>query len=299
VTAEGQLIIKQARPWVSFWADITSDKDLGVSAITYPQSSSSLGTEELVTTTISNNGLNDMSDFNIELLVDGLSMETISISDTIEPFSEADYQFSVPQDFSTIGDYSLTSIVSHVDDEYDSNDSLSIVLRKVHLLNGEISIGELEVVCDDVVEVEAVVSNLGEETITELEIEVVVNDLAIDVIEAEVNIPFQHQGVVTISIYENLQQDNNITLNLLDINTQQDEDLTNNSATINTSLDSNYDIITLVINADDYPEETSWKLLNETNQIIATGALDNDTEVFTEDICVDYSSCFSLYVYDS
>ena len=50
VTAEGQLIIKQARPWVSFWADITSDKDLGVSAITNPQSSSSLGTEELVTT---------------------------------------------------------------------------------------------------------------------------------------------------------------------------------------------------------------------------------------------------------
>jgi hypothetical protein len=299
VTAEGQLIIKQARPWVSFWADITSDKDLGVSAITNPQSSSSLGTEELVTTTISNNGLNDMSDFNIELLVDGQSMETISISDTIEPFTEADYQFSVPQDFSTIGDYNLTSIVSHVDDEYDSNDSLSIVLRKVHLLNGEISIGELEVVCDDVVEVEAVVSNLGEETITELEIEVVVNDLAIDIIEAEVNIPFQQQGVVTISIYENLQQDNNITLNLLDINSQQDEDLTNNLATTNANLDSNYDIITLVINADDYPEETSWKLLDETNQIIATGALDNDTEVFTEDVCVDYSSCFSLYVYDS
>ncbi len=41
------------------------------------------------------------------------------------------------------------------------------------------------------------------------------------------------------------------------------------------------------------------KLLDESNQIIAAGALDNDTEVFTEDICVDYSSCFSLYVYDS
>ena len=74
VTEEGQLIIKQARPWVSFWADITSDYDLGVSSITSPQSSSSLGSEELVTTTISNNGLNDMTDFNIELLVDGQSM---------------------------------------------------------------------------------------------------------------------------------------------------------------------------------------------------------------------------------
>ena len=150
------MIINQARPWVSFWADITSDNDLGVSAITSPQSSSSLGSEELVTTTISNNGLNDMTDFNIELLVDGQSMQTLIIDQTIEPFSEADYQFSVPQDFSNIGDYTVTSIVNHIDDEYENNDTLSVVLRKVHLLNGEISLGELEVVCDDVIELEAV-----------------------------------------------------------------------------------------------------------------------------------------------
>ena len=299
VTEEDQLIIKQARPWVSFWAQVNSDNDLGVSEFISPESSSNLSDSELVVITVANYGLNDMSDFDIELLVDGQSMETVSISDTIEPFSEANFQFSVEQDFSDISDYNLTSIVSHPNDEYDSNDSLSIVLRKVHLLNGEISIGELEVVCDNVIEVEAIVSNLGDETITELEIELMVNDLTIDVIDAEVNIPFQQQGVVTISIDENLQEDNNITLNLLTINSQQDEDLVNNSSTTSASLDSNYDIITLVINADDYPEETSWKLLDETNQIIATGALDDDTEVFTEDICVDYSSCFSLYVYDS
>ena len=299
VTEEGQLIIKQARPWVSFWADITSDYDLGVSAIASPQSSSSLGSEELVTTTISNNGLNDMTDFNIELLVDGQLMETIIIDQTIEPFSEADYQFSVPQDFSNIGDYTVTSIVNHINDEYENNDTLSVVLRKVHLLNGEISLGELEVVCDDIVEAEAIVYNHGEETITELEIEVIVNDLSVNIIDAEVNIPFEQEGIVTIAIDDNLQQNNNITLNLLDINGQQDEDLSNNSATTSASLDSNYDIITLLINADDYPQETSWKLLDESNQIIAAGALDNDMEVFTEDICVDYSSCFSLYVYDS
>jgi hypothetical protein len=299
VTEEGQLIIKQARPWVSFWADITSDNDLGVSAITSPQSSSSLGSEEIVTTTISNNGLNDMSDFNIELVVDGQSMETITINQTIEPFGEADYQFSAPQDFSNIGDYNVTSIVNHINDEYENNDTLSVVVRKVHLLDGNISLGELEVVCDDVIQLEAIVYNQGEETITEIEIEVVVNDLTVDVVDVEVNIPFEQQGVVTIAIDDNLEQDNNITLNLLDINSQQDEDLTNNSATISTDLDSNYDIITLVINADNYPEETSWKLLDETNQIVAVGALDDDTEVFTEDICVDYNSCFSLYVYDS
>ena len=55
-----------------------------------------------------------------------------------------------------MGDVTLfTSIVNHIDDEYENNDTLSVVLRKVHLLNGEISLGELEVVCDDFIELEA------------------------------------------------------------------------------------------------------------------------------------------------
>ncbi|GIS21430.1 MAG: hypothetical protein CM15mP121_2820 [Bacteroidota bacterium] len=60
VTAQNQLAIKQARPWVSFWADINGDYDLAVDAIINPETSSSLGDEELVTVTIANYGLNDM-----------------------------------------------------------------------------------------------------------------------------------------------------------------------------------------------------------------------------------------------
>ena len=112
VTAQNQLAIKQARPWVSFWADINGDYDLGVTAID-PQPSSNLGSNELVTATIANQGLTDMSDFNIELVVDGASIETISVSQTIAPFDDAAIEFTVPQDFSAIGDYDVTAIVSH------------------------------------------------------------------------------------------------------------------------------------------------------------------------------------------
>ena len=40
VTAQNQLAIKQARPWVSFWADINGDYDLAVDAIINPETSS-------------------------------------------------------------------------------------------------------------------------------------------------------------------------------------------------------------------------------------------------------------------
>ena len=300
VTAQDQLAIKQARPWVSFWADINGDNDLGVAAIVDPQSSSGLGDNELVTATISNNGLNDMSNFDLELVVDGQSMETITIAQTIQPFSEADFQFSTPQDFSTIGDYNVTAIVSQIDDQYENNDTLSIVLSKVHVFNGALSLEQLEVVCDDVVEVSAIVTNQGENTITEVSIQVVVNDLIVNVINSPVEIPFLQQGAVVITIDENLQENNNITLNLLEINGQPDEDITNNSAFTSTGLDSDYDIVTLIINADDYPSETSWEIYDEgANQIVASGSLDSGDQELVEEICLNYNSCFSLYVYDS
>ena len=298
VTEQGLLIIKQARPWVSFWAGVTSDNDLGVSDFVSPESSSSLDDNEIVGVRVANYGLNDMSGFDLELIIDGQSVETMSVSETIEPFSEADFEFTLQQDFSAIGDYNLTSIVSHINDEYSANDSLSVVLSKVYFLNAGISLGELEVVCDDAVEAEVVVSNLGEETINEVEIEVVVNNSTVDVVPFSVNIPFQDEGVVVVSMDENLQETNNITLNLLSVNGGEDEDLSNNFVNTSLGLDSNYDLITLIINADNYPEETSWKLLNESSEVVAAGYLEDDTEVFTEEICVNYNSCYSLYVYD-
>jgi hypothetical protein len=121
------------------------------------------------------------------------------------------------------------------------------------------------------------------------------------VVTVSVNIPFGQQGTAIININSNLQQTgNNITLNVLSVNNQIDGNASNNSASGTTGLESDYDVITLVINADNYPYETSWKLYdNGANQDVATGALTSGTTVYTEDICVDYNSCFTLYVYDS
>jgi hypothetical protein len=299
VTAQDQLAIKQARPWVSFWSDINGDYDLGVTAFVEPQSSASLGNNELVTVTVANQGLNDMSDFEVELLVGGQSIETISVSQTIEPFSDADFQFSAPQNFSGLGDYNLSAIVSHEDDEYGNNDTLNYTLTKVYEFDGALSLGELSVVCDDDVELDINISNEGEATITNVALEVIVNGAVVDLINASVDIPFLEQGSVTISIDDNLQAENNdITVSLLSVNGQLDGDLTNNSASTITNLDSNYDIVTLMINPDNYPGETSWEIFDANDVLINSGDLPNG-DFYTEDICLDYESCYTLYFYDS
>ena len=299
VTAQDQLAIKQARPWVSFWADINGDYDLGVTAFIAPQTSASLGGNEMVSVNVANQGLNDMSDFDLELIVDGQSVETISISQTIEPFSDADFQFSTPQDFSSIGDYILTAIVSHEDDEYGNNDTLNFMISKVYEVDGALSMGEISVVCDESVEIDVIIGNEGEATITDAELEVVVNGSVVDLINTSVDIAFLEQGSVAISIDNNLQAaNNNITVTLLSVNSEIDGDLTNNSSSTVTNLDSDYDIITLIINPDDYPGETSWEIFDASEVLINSGSLPNG-DLYTEDICVDYESCYSLYFYDS
>ncbi|MGB0916112.1 MAG: T9SS type A sorting domain-containing protein, partial [Flavobacteriales bacterium] len=301
VTADDLLVIKQARPWVSFWADITSNNDLAVTAIVDPQSSSSLGSNELVTATIANTGLNDMTDFDIKLVVDGQLQETINVPGPLAPFSDADYQFTVPQNFSATGSYDVTCIVTDAEDEYGNNDTLTVVLSKVHLLDGEISVGNVAVACDNEVLVDAIITNHGETIITGVQIQVVVNGSVVDVINATVDVPFEGQETVSITVDDNLTlPTNNITLNLLSVNGQIDGEASNNSASTSTGLDSDYDIVTLVINADQYPAETSWEIIDEgTNQVVASGGVNGANQMFTEEICLNYSSCFTLKVYDS
>ena len=300
VTAQDQLAIKQARPWVSFWAEIKADNDLSVTDITEPQSSADLGTDELVSIRVANTGLNDMNDFDIELLVEGQSVETINITSAIEPFSDAEYQFTIPQDFSAVGDYLISGIVSDPDDDYNNNDTLHYVLSNVHLVDGALSIYNADAICNGNVAVSAVITNEGAETITSVQIAVTMNGMLVETITEPVNIDFQDMGIVNIVIDENVMENNNISLELVEVNGNSDSDTSNNTASAFAELESDYDVITFYIDADDYPSESSWKIVDVgANQVVSEGALAGGADEYTEEICVNYNSCFTVYFYDS
>ncbi|MEM1215896.1 MAG: T9SS type A sorting domain-containing protein, partial [Bacteroidota bacterium] len=303
VTAEDQLIIKQARPWVSFWADIKADYDLGVVRLVEPTDAANLGTEELVTVEIANAGLNNRQDFAVELWIENELVETMTVTDTLQRLTEDTYQFSTPVNLSAIGDYNLTVVVVDELDGYDRNDTLQTVVRHLHELESSITTAVNNVGCGQEVNLLATITNHGETTLEEVLIGVVVNGLLVETLSREVDIPYQEQEEVAITVTDNLQAtDNEITLNLLTVNAQTDAVTENNSSTIATSLESNYDLISLVILTDDYPEENSWKLFDVfTNELVATSFLTSSQEdqVLTEEICVDYGSCYNFQFFDS
>ena len=300
VTAQNQLAIKQARPWVSFWADINGDYDLAVDAIINPETSSSLGDEELVTVTIANYGLNDMSNFDIQLVFADEIVETITITEIIEPFEESNFQFTVPIDLSNSGDYEITVNLSHPDDVYENNDSFTTTVSNILQYDGSLEIEALRVLCGDLVEVDLTISNLGETTINEIEIEIGVNGVSTLVNYESFEIEYSEQETITLVLDQNLQESNDILLDIISVNNQNDENTANDIVTTTTTLESSYDIVTFIINPDNYPQETSWKLYDSTtNEIVHTGSLNSDTDYYIEDICVNFDSCFTLDFFDS
>lgn len=301
VTAQDKLIIKQARPWVSFWSEINASHDLAVVEIIEPTNSSTLGDEELITTRIENQGLENMSDFDISLSIEGQLVETLNIPDTIPTLGSAEFQFTIPQDFSMVGDYEIEVTLNDTTDGYSRNDSLTTLISKLHLLEGGLVAEFDDVKCSEEISVIAKVSNFGEATFINTEIEVISNFVAVDTFIYTFNIPYSMKVDIPISVTENLiPVGNEITLNLLRVNGSQDAIIENNSSSIIADLDPDSDYLTLVINADNYPQETSWQLTDiGNNEIVGSGSLNGGNIAVTEEICVDYNSCFKLSVFDS
>ena len=301
VTAEDQLIIKQARPWVSFWADIKAEYDLSVTELVEPVSSASLGDSETVTVTVANQGLKPMTDFDVSLLVNDQLVETITVLDTLAQQTETQYTFATLQDLSVIGDYTVTTIVSQEIDGYESNDTLHTIVSKLHELEAGLAIASIIAECGDELQVTAQVTNYGDATLTDTEIQVTANGVVVDVVDYDRNIVYGATANVSIMITEELQPTGNvIELSILSVNDQADAVSDNNTASELADLNDEFEFVTLIINVDNYPQETSWEILEQdTDEVVVAGSLDFNSGDVEEEICLRKSSCYVLKVYDS
>jgi len=233
-------------------------------------------------------------------IIDDEFIERLEIEEQLDPLTSAEYQFSTPLDFSILGDYDIRTIVTHPEDGYSANDTLEVVLSKINLLEAELSIVEGIAKCGNEIDIIANIKNNGEATFYSTKIEVISNGMIVDVVDYNFNIPYLIDVDFTISVTDNLQSEGNeITLNLISVNNEPDAVVSNNTATYSADLDSRFDFVALTINPDNYPSETSWVMYDEqAEEIVSFGDLPNGN-TYTEDICVDYSSCLTFTLMDS
>lgn len=298
VTAQDQLVIKQARPWVSFWAEFKATFDLEVVEVVSPQSSSTLGAEEMITINVANAGLEDMSDFELSLYINDELKETNFISGSILKFTDLEHQFSLPQDLSEKGDYDISVVVAHPDDGFSQNDTLDLVLSNLHAIEGSIELVNSNVLCDEQIAVETSLTNLGESLVENAEIQVTVNGEVVETLSYDFSLPYSETESFTVMVTENLAENNNIELELLTINGSEDAISDNNQLALTSGLESTSQIVSLVITPDDYPYESSWEVVNQSTGEVVGGGNDLGDEVLTQEFCLFNGTCYSLYFYD-
>jgi hypothetical protein len=116
-----------------------------------------------------------------------------------------------------------------------------------------------------------------------------------------VDIESQEQGGFSFLIEnDDLASSNSIQLAITNVNGTIDGDASNNTTTTTADLEVDFETITLYLLADNYPGETSWKMVDVgSGQIVSEGDLGGGTDEYTEEICVSSSTCLTLYVFDS
>ena len=201
---------------------------------------------------------------------------------------------------SEVGDYNLTGIVSDTDDEYGNNDTLRYTLNKIHQLDAGVALGTLNQNCNNDVEATIIVTNNGGSTINSVQFEIIVNDESAGYFNEQVDISSLSEEKISVIVDANFQaNDNEVAVSFISINGQIDQDSSNDYAVSILDVQSTYDYVTLIINGDSYPYEISWAIIDFNDNTIASGELGNGVNDIEEEICLDYTSCYSLFVYDS
>lgn len=104
------------------YSAVSYDNDLGIQAISSPNSGVDLTATEAVTVRIKNYGVNAQSDFNVTFTLDGGTPVTETIAGPLNPGETLDHTFGTTVDLSAYGIYEIVACVELEGDENPGND---------------------------------------------------------------------------------------------------------------------------------------------------------------------------------
>lgn len=275
--------------------------DLTVYSIDEPNTSTTLSATETVTVSVENIGTQDVSNFDIILSVDGDVKETYTHTPTLLAGATLEHSFGTTVDLSALGDYEIVVEVDLSGDELPGNNTLSKSLTKLAENDASISASAPSSTCNDMVTAEITITNEGGNTLESVDIEVYLNASLEETINWTGSLEtgeFEIEEIVVSGLSEG---NNDISIVLVDPNEVSDEIPGDNESDLVVNLDSSLDQIVLTLNTDEYPEETTWEMLDgEGNVVISGGPYPDQAETsITEFICVDPDACYEFVIYDS
>lgn len=217
-------------------------------------------------------------------------------------FISKTYTYTIPSDYNNIpvalGDLEVVAFVTETQQGIINGNGADVTVNSPYTNEVElISIEDIADTCNDSISPEITISNLGNSTITSLDIDYTINGGATATYTWTGNLELGHMETIEIpSLSFTNQANNTISLTL-----DTDEILSNN--TVSSSFDSSLEgtrNITVNIRTDYYPDEISWQILDGSDTVVASGGSYTSTfTTETQDVVLPQADCYTIKLLDS
>ncbi len=144
--------------------------------------------------------------------------------------------------------------------------------------------------------------NRGNENLTSLTLYYQVNDGAISTFDWTGNIAFLDKETIELPIISfTPAEENYLTIYSENPNGNPDQYLLNDSIhQLIPSADITPSVVTLFLRCDNYPEETTWEILDDNNNVIHSGGPYTTVgHTITDEFVLNDLSCYRFFVYDA
>jgi len=269
-----------------------------------PQNSPYLGVNEPLTICILNRGLNTVYDFNLGFQFNGGAwIEEPATIDSLLPDSTYCHTFQTGLTFDTPGNYNLIIATFLDSDRNHRNDTLSFMINKPAFKDIALEYvvpGQESVVCSHSSNTSILFRNLGVDIITSAVVQVSLENVPVDTLLWTGELVFGEESVFNFILNGLNEGLNHIEITLLEINLVTDEIPSNNEISWTLTANPEGKQVTINLITDNFPQETTWELVDELNHVIASaGPFSESQNLFSSSICLDPEGCYTFIIYDA
>ncbi|HZV71529.1 MAG TPA: T9SS type A sorting domain-containing protein [Saprospiraceae bacterium] len=269
-----------------------------------PKNSAHLGINEPLTVCILNRGLVAVDSFRIGYKFEGGPWHIEqAVLTSLLPDSSYCHTFMTGLDFTSPGNYNLSIATALNSDRNHRNDTLTYLINKPAFKDIAIEyvVPESEtVVCSDTSSNTILFRNLGADTITSALMQVSLEGEPVDTVLWTGELAFGQQVSFIFNLEGIVEGHNQIQVTLIEINGGADEIPSNNEVEwiVNARPDGEGVIIHLT--TDNFPMETTWELVDDLNQVIASdGPFNAQQHLYSRTLCLDPEMCYTFTVRDA
>ncbi|MEM0939275.1 MAG: T9SS type A sorting domain-containing protein [Bacteroidota bacterium] len=146
------------------------------------------------------------------------------------------------------------------------------------------------------------IRNLGEQSLTSVDLEVEINGTVTDNFQWTGNLSIAESNYFILNYSGLIEGENIVVARVSNPNGVIDDGIDSNidTASITVQSDLESENLSLIILLDDSPEETRWELTDESNDIIYSGGpYSGNAGQIIESLCVSKDGCYELMLFDS